>query len=84
MSIRQFITYHLSARAEHIQQETRVALYLRPSAFPALAVRWYLAARAERERTQLDFINHKVFEFSQQLQDARKVLYDYLGYDVEK
>jgi len=52
MSVRQFITYHLSARAEHLQQEARVALYLRPSAFPSLAVRWYLTARAERERAK--------------------------------
>ena len=52
MSVRQFITYHLSARAEHLQQETRVALYLRPSAFPSLAVRWYLTARIERERAK--------------------------------
>jgi hypothetical protein len=52
MPLRQFITYHLSARAEHLQQETRVALYLRPSAFPALAVRWYLTARIERERAK--------------------------------
>ena len=52
MSIQQFITYHLSARAEHLQHEAQVALYLRPSAFPSLAVRWYLAARIERERAK--------------------------------
>ena len=52
MSVRQFITYHLSAHAEHLQHEARVSLYLRPSAFPSLAVRWYLAARIERERTK--------------------------------
>ena len=52
MSVRQFITYHLAARAEYLQHEARVALYLRPSAFPALAVRWYLATRIERERTK--------------------------------
>ena len=52
MSIRQFITYHISARAEHLQHEARVSLYLRPSAFAALAVRWYLAARIERERAK--------------------------------
>jgi hypothetical protein len=52
MPLRQFITYRLSARAEHLQYEARVSLYLRPSAFPALAVRWYLVARAERERAK--------------------------------
>ena len=44
-----YLSYRLSARAEYLHNESRVALYLHPSAFPALAVRWYLAARAERE-----------------------------------
>ena len=52
MSVRQFITYHLLARAEQFQQEARVSLYLRPAAFPARAVRWYLAARIARERAK--------------------------------
>ena len=52
MSVPQFITYHLSTRAAHIQHEARVSLYLRPSAFAVLAVRWYLAARIERERAK--------------------------------
>ena len=52
MSVRQFITYHLSARAEHLQHAARVSLYFRSTAFPALAVRWYLAARIERERAK--------------------------------
>jgi hypothetical protein len=45
-----YLSYRLSTSAEYLHNESRVALYLRPSAFPALAVRWYLAARAERER----------------------------------
>jgi hypothetical protein len=52
MLLRQFITYRLSTSAEYLHNESRVALYLRPSAFPALAVRWYLAARIERMRAK--------------------------------
>jgi hypothetical protein len=32
--------------------EARASLYLNPQQFPALAVRWYLAARIERERAK--------------------------------
>ena len=32
--------------------EARVSLYLYPDRFAQLAVRWYLAARAERERVK--------------------------------
>jgi len=47
-----YLSYRLSTKAEYLHNEARVALYFRPSAFPALAVRWYLAARIERERAK--------------------------------
>jgi hypothetical protein len=37
---------------EHYYNEARISLYLYPDRFARNAVRWYLAARIERERAK--------------------------------